>query len=309
MSAGFLACTRKVLPHMNLADARLKELDSPSLTTEEQALLRCRVAADLIHRGQASGSKWSSCRSPGAGPCCPARRWVVERSFARAALTGSKSASMYKRLFMTVAVLALLGGCSGGRGPGHLPGPGAGRSATPVCESDVRANEYAVYSALLLHKFGDARFVIRDRTDAAPKPPFKYSYEEWFSRHWQRCESLIPASEPVMLEQFREKNKLPRALTRAFSLRDYVLVTDGEVEREMALDSNKPGGGGVNEVYPQAAGVFSLSGVGFDETQTRAVAYVVRAACGRGCGEGFCVLLVRDNCRWRVETAETFWMG
>ena len=37
---------------MNLADKRLKELDNPSLTTEERALLRCRVAADLIHRGQ-----------------------------------------------------------------------------------------------------------------------------------------------------------------------------------------------------------------------------------------------------------------
>ncbi len=37
---------------MNLADERLKELDNPSLTTDERALLRCRVAADLIHAGQ-----------------------------------------------------------------------------------------------------------------------------------------------------------------------------------------------------------------------------------------------------------------
>jgi tetratricopeptide (TPR) repeat protein len=37
---------------MNLADERLKELDSPSLSSDERALLRCRVAADLIHRGQ-----------------------------------------------------------------------------------------------------------------------------------------------------------------------------------------------------------------------------------------------------------------
>jgi tetratricopeptide (TPR) repeat protein len=37
---------------MNLADERLKELDNPSLTTGERALLRCRAAADLIHRGQ-----------------------------------------------------------------------------------------------------------------------------------------------------------------------------------------------------------------------------------------------------------------
>ncbi len=37
---------------MNLADERLKELDNPSLTADERALLRCRVTADLIHKGQ-----------------------------------------------------------------------------------------------------------------------------------------------------------------------------------------------------------------------------------------------------------------
>ena len=37
---------------MNLADERLKQLDNPSLTESERVLLRCRVAADLIHKGQ-----------------------------------------------------------------------------------------------------------------------------------------------------------------------------------------------------------------------------------------------------------------
>ena len=37
---------------MNLADERFKKLDNPSLTEDERVLLRCRVAADLIHRGQ-----------------------------------------------------------------------------------------------------------------------------------------------------------------------------------------------------------------------------------------------------------------
>jgi tetratricopeptide (TPR) repeat protein len=37
---------------MNLADERLKELDNPSLTAEERALLRCRVTADLNYAGQ-----------------------------------------------------------------------------------------------------------------------------------------------------------------------------------------------------------------------------------------------------------------
>jgi len=37
---------------MTLADDSLKELDNPSLTTDERALVRCRVAADLIHAGR-----------------------------------------------------------------------------------------------------------------------------------------------------------------------------------------------------------------------------------------------------------------
>jgi tetratricopeptide (TPR) repeat protein len=37
---------------MNLADERLKEPDNPLLTTDERTLLRCRIAADFIHRGQ-----------------------------------------------------------------------------------------------------------------------------------------------------------------------------------------------------------------------------------------------------------------
>ena len=37
---------------MNVADDRLKELDNPSLTEDERTLLRCRVAADFIHKGQ-----------------------------------------------------------------------------------------------------------------------------------------------------------------------------------------------------------------------------------------------------------------
>jgi tetratricopeptide (TPR) repeat protein len=37
---------------MTLADERLRELDNSSLTENERVLLRSRVAADLIHKGQ-----------------------------------------------------------------------------------------------------------------------------------------------------------------------------------------------------------------------------------------------------------------
>lgn len=48
----FLPIRKKGCPHMNLADSRLKQLDDPTLTLEERTLLRCRVAAELIHIGK-----------------------------------------------------------------------------------------------------------------------------------------------------------------------------------------------------------------------------------------------------------------
>src|SRR5918911_62026 len=44
-------------PHMNVADDRFKELDNPSLTSEERTLIRCAVASDLIHKGQYEGAR------------------------------------------------------------------------------------------------------------------------------------------------------------------------------------------------------------------------------------------------------------
>ena len=52
MSAGKSAGIRKGLPHMTLADERLKELENPSPIEKGHILLRCRAAADLIHTGQ-----------------------------------------------------------------------------------------------------------------------------------------------------------------------------------------------------------------------------------------------------------------
>src|ERR1700755_3476544 len=42
----------KGLPHMNLTDVRLKELDNPALTDDERVVSLCRAAAELSHGGR-----------------------------------------------------------------------------------------------------------------------------------------------------------------------------------------------------------------------------------------------------------------
>jgi hypothetical protein len=37
---------------MTLAEERLRELDSPTLSADERVLLRCRVAGEFTHAGQ-----------------------------------------------------------------------------------------------------------------------------------------------------------------------------------------------------------------------------------------------------------------
>src|SRR5215213_5427926 len=70
---------------MTLADERLRELDNPSLSETERVLLRCRVAADFIHKGQyetareALGDLWKGVgqRSPMMDYPAPVRAEVL----------------------------------------------------------------------------------------------------------------------------------------------------------------------------------------------------------------------------------------
>jgi tetratricopeptide (TPR) repeat protein len=61
---------------MTLADERLKELDNLSLTEGERVLLRCRVAADLIHRGQYEAARDALAEVwPGVGQRPEVEQW------------------------------------------------------------------------------------------------------------------------------------------------------------------------------------------------------------------------------------------
>lgn len=48
----FLPSTKKVSPHMTLAETLLKQLESPALSRDERVRLQCQIAADFEDRGQ-----------------------------------------------------------------------------------------------------------------------------------------------------------------------------------------------------------------------------------------------------------------
>jgi len=176
---------------------------------------------------------------------------------------------------------------------------GVGKAPAP-CESGVEANEYSVYSAAV-EEFSRGRnaksVVISNRTVDVSDPASVTS--EWV----RRCEAFVPEAEA----SFRDRNRQPLELTRSFTLRDdYVLVSAGDLK---SIPSDKMRLGGMGAKYPDAFGVIGLSRVGFNAEMNKAVVYISQGSCGLGCGEGTCMMLVKEDCKWRVKGRSGVWMS
>ena len=194
---------------------------------------------------------------------------------------------MTKSLMLAVSFAAIIA-CSGG---GRAPAP---------CESDVEANEYSVYSAAI-EEFGRGRnaksVVISNRTVDISDPASVTS--EWV----RRCEAFVPEAEA----SFRERNRQPLELIRSFTLKgEYVLVSAEDLK---TIPNDKMRLEGMSVKYPDAFGVVGLSRVGFNAEMNKAVVYISQGSCGLGCGEGTCMMLVKEDCKWKVKGRGRVWMS
>jgi hypothetical protein len=186
------------------------------------------------------------------------------------------------------ALFAAVIACSGG---GKAPAP---------CESGVEPNEYSVYSAAI-EEFGHGRnaksVVISNRTVDVSDPTDVMS--DWV----RKCEAFAPETEA----SFRERNRRPLELTRSLTLEgDYVLVSVGDLK---TIPSDKMRLEGMSAKYPGAFGVVELSRVGFDARMNKAVVYISQGYCGLGCGEGICMMLVKEDCEWKVKARGGVWIS
>jgi hypothetical protein len=199
--------------------------------------------------------------------------------------------AMAKRLIAAV-LFATVAACSGG---GKAPAP---------CESGAAANEYAVYSAAV-EEFSKGHHgksvVIYDRTIDASDPAGVTS--EWMLR----CGAFVPEADKAMLDSYKERNREPLVLARNFTLgREYVLASAADL---IEIPNDRIRSEGVGAKYPDAFGLVWLSRVGFNAGMSRAVVYISRGACGLGCGEGACMVLVREDCQWKVKDKGRVWMS
>ena len=198
---------------------------------------------------------------------------------------------MTKSLIAAVLFAAVVA-CSGG---GKAPAP---------CESGLAANEYAVYSAAI-EEFSKGRegksVVIYDRTEDVSDPAGATS--EWV----RRCEAFVPETDKAMLDSYRERNREPLVLARNFAHgRGYFLASTADL---IEIPNDKIRSEGIGARYRGAFGLVRLSRVGFDAGMSRAVVYISRILCGLGCGEGACMVLVREGCAWKVKDKGGVWMS
>lgn len=174
-----------------------------------------------------------------------------------------------------------------------------------ACKSDIVADEYAVYSAIVKAKFTSKLIVIENITINAANPASSDS------EYLQRCESLLSELTEVdqaMLADFRKKNKLPYPLRRSFDVGSkYVLISERDIKRLGAGKDSRPNWAGFDAKYPGSSGDVSFSRVGFNSRMNRAVVYVVYGMCGLGCGEGMCIFLTKENGIWKIKKGATLW--
>lgn len=123
----------------------------------------------------------------------------------------------------------------------------------------------------------------------------------------RRCEASVGETDKATLDSYRERNIVPLELARQFTLgREYVLASASDL-RDITGDRMRSEGIGAR--YPDAFGVVGLSRVGFNAETDRALVYISRRYCGLGCGEGTCMVLVREGCKWKVKEKGGVWMS
>lgn len=199
---------------------------------------------------------------------------------------------MLKSLIAAAALFAAVVACS------------VGVKAPAPCETGVAANEYAVYSAAI-EEFRKGHngnsVVIYNRTEDVSGP------ESVTSGRMRRCEAFVPETEESVAASFGERNRQPLELTRSFTLKgDYVLASDADLK---TIPDDRMRLEGLAAKYPDAFGVVGISRVGFNAEMNKAVVYISRGYCGLGCGEGACMVLVKEDCNWKVKDKGSVWMS
>ena len=178
---------------------------------------------------------------------------------------------------------------------------GAARALPPFAQSDIPAEEYAVYSAVIreLYFVGKIKLVVisNPTSRGSESKVADYVFEE-----------LAPLSHATY-DDYLAKNSKQYRLSNSLSLKArYVLVEDRTIKKLFNHWDLDKGWETFYKQYPASKGFFSLSRVGFNPTKDQALVYIGRM-CNSRCGEGRLVLMSKRNDTWTVEKEHGLWVS
>jgi hypothetical protein len=196
---------------------------------------------------------------------------------------------------------------------------GVRSQAPPPCsQPDLnQSEEAAVYAALLdetiigmnSRPIVVPEVVIQDQTVWGDHLPISAAENGSLDGMFETLKMEFPLADRATLDSFRAMNDQPHpTLEHPFLVRTRSkLISHEEVERFSKLS---PGlwWDAFYRAYPNSAGFFTLSKVGFNPELTQALVY--RAfSCGDTCGYGSYVLLVKEDGEWRIVGQAWQWVS
>jgi hypothetical protein len=177
-------------------------------------------------------------------------------------------------------------------------------SASPEVprQSEVSAEEYAVYSALISEEYMKEKVklvVVANPTIGESRPKEEVDY----------FLDLLPPLTRETLDDYLAINSKTYRLNNAFSLKaKYVIVEFREIERFFENPDFDEAWKDFYKRFPASNGYIALSRVGFNRAKDQAL--VSKSwMCNQRCGEGKLVLMVKRDGKWKVENQHLMWVS
>jgi hypothetical protein len=165
-------------------------------------------------------------------------------------------------------------------------------------------DEYAVYSAVIesLYLTDEVeQIVLIEQTESGAETGG--SVEEVTQYVQENFGSSILEE---TLADYLQKHEQPVQLEQQFVLPvEYVLINEAEVDRLVDESGNWQL---FFEAYPTSTGVITLSPVGFNQAGDQALVYTGFRG-DYGSGQGYYILLIKQDDRWRVDQMVVAWIS
>ena len=203
--------------------------------------------------------------------------------------TPNVEALMFRRR-LSIFLVVLLAACTGTVTP--APTPSAGQ---------MDLEEQAVYAALLQNFYGSANLVIMDTT--ATSPGGVGDTAATLKKMLQDMRGL----EQKTADSFRARNATESPFRADMNLGSPYTVLS-QAQMNLFFSQNQDGWQAFYAQYPSAAGITTLSRVGFNNSLSQALVYVGTMSHYLA-GAGYFVLLKKVNGTWMVDQKVMTWIS